>query len=90
MIDTSFNPELVVIHIDDFPILLKAVCEKADIDDLFKMASKAANKVIEWTDIIRCLVEGAASGAASAITSEITTNLQPLGIWKSIQHIICK
>ncbi len=90
MIDTSFNPELVVIHIDDFHILLEAVCDKSEISKLYKGARKAANKEIEWTDITKCLLEGVASGATSAITSGIITNLQPLGILHSIKSILSK
>ena len=90
MIDSSFNPELVVIHIDDFRILLDAVCDKSDIKKLYKEASKAASKEVEWADITKCLVEGAISGTASAITSGIRINLQPLEILHSIKSILSK
>lgn len=90
MIDSSFNPELVVIHIDDFRILLDAVCDKSDIKKMYKEASKAANKEVEWADITKCLVEGVVSGTASTVTSGIITNLQPLGILHSIKSVIGK
>ena len=87
-IDTSFNPEMVVIHIDDFHILLEAVCDIKEVKILFDKAEKAVKKKVEWSDITKFIVKGVLSSATNTITSGILTNLQPMGIWNVIKNVI--
>lgn len=87
-IDTSFNPEMVVIHIDDFHILLEAVCDIKEVKKLFDKAEKAVKKKVEWSDITKFIVKGVLSSATNTITSGILTNLQPMGIWNVIKNVI--
>ncbi len=92
MLDSSFNPELIVLHLDDFQYLAEAVYPKEQINRVMKEAKKLSNasvqKEISWKDIMGWVVEGAVSGAASGATSAIMTNLTPLGIIGTIKNVL--
>ena len=92
MLDLSFNPELIVLYLDDFQYLANEVYPKGEMDRVIKEAKKLSNasvqKEISWKDIMGWVVEGAVSGAASGATSAIITNLTPLGIISTIKKCI--
>ena len=89
MIDSSFNPELVVIHIADFQYLANEVCPSEELDKLMKQAKDAAKKEIDWRDIMGWIIEGTASGTAGAAVSSII-DLTPMGILRTISNILKK
>lgn len=90
-IDTSFNPELVVIHAEDFQFLVKAVCSKQEIDKLMTEAKKAikneAQNDVTWSDIMGWVIQGAVSGIASGVVSA-GIDLSPVGIIKIIKNVV--
>lgn len=92
MLDLSFNPELIVLYLDDFQYLANEVYPKEEMDRVMKEAKKLSNasvqKEISWKDIMGWVVEGAVSGAASGATSAIMTNLTPLGIIGTIKNVL--
>lgn len=92
MLDSSFNPELIVLHLDDFQYLAKAVYSEGDISKVIKEAKKlskeSTEKEISWKEIMGWVIEGAVSGAASGATSAIITNLTPAGIIGTIKNVL--
>lgn len=88
MLDSSFNPELIVLHLDDFQYLAEAVYPQGEADRVLakgKELSKSKNK-ITWNTIMGWVVQGAIKGTTSAII----TNLSPGGIIKTIQDALAK
>lgn len=92
MLDSSFNPELIVLHLDDFQYLAKEVYPNGDVENVLKNAKEllkdTAKKEITWHDVMGWVVEGAVSGVASGVTSAVVTNLTPLGIVETIKKVI--
>ena len=90
-IDSSFNPELVVIHTDDFQYLAQAVCSKEELKDVMNEAKKAvkddAKKEVTWNDIMGWIVEGAVSGVANGAVS-VAIDLSPMGIIRTIRKLL--
>ncbi|MGM9818080.1 MAG: hypothetical protein ACI30B_03755 [Paludibacteraceae bacterium] len=84
MLDSSFNQELIVLHIDDFQYLARAVYPNGKVEEVLKeskkLLKKSTKKEITWHDVMGWVVEGAVSGVASGATSAVATNLTPLGI----------
>lgn len=88
MLDSSFNPELIVLHLDDFQYLAEAVYPQGEADRVLakgKELSKSKNK-ITWNTIMGWVVQGTIKGTTSAII----TNLSPGGIIKTIQDALAK
>lgn len=89
-IDSSFNPELVVIHTNDFQYLAKAVCSEKELKKVMDEAKKAvkndAKKDITWNELMGWVVEGAVSGIASGAVSA-AIDLSPMGIVKIIKKM---
>ncbi len=86
MLDSSFNPELIVLHLDDFKYLAEAVYPNEEVQNVLDEAqklSKSENK-ITWKDIMGWVVEGAVSGTTSAVI----TNLTPGGIIQTIRRVL--
>ena len=90
-IDSSFNPELVVIHTEDFRYLAEAVCSEKELKNLMDEAKKTikndAKKDVTWNDIMGWVVEGAVSGVASGAVSA-AIDLSPMGILNTIKKVI--
>lgn len=90
-IDSSFNPELVVIHIDDFQYLAQAVCPQKEIDELMHEAKKAikdeGKKDVTWHDIMGWVIEGSISGIAGGVVTA-GLDLTPMGIVKIIKNVL--
>lgn len=90
-IDTSFNPELVVIHAEDFQFIVKAVCSKQEIDKLMTEAKKAikneSQNDVTWSDIMGWVIQGTVSGIASGVVSA-GIDLSPVGIIKIIKNVV--
>ncbi len=91
MLDSSFNPELLVLYLDDFQYLATEVYPEKEIKKVLREAKKlskeSAQKEIGWKDIMGWVVEGTISGVASGATSTVITNLTPLGIIETIKKI---
>ncbi len=87
IIDTSFNPELVVIHVDDFKFLAQNVYPKGEIEKLMNAAKNATKKEVGWSEIMGWVIEGTVSGLASGTISAVI-DLTPAGILKSINNVI--
>lgn len=92
MLDSSFNPELIVLHLDDFQYLAKEVYPDGKAEEVLKEIKRLANKTIPkeltWHDVMGWVVEGAVSGVASGVTSAVVTNLTPLGIIGTIKEVL--
>lgn len=92
MLDTSFNPELIVLHLDDFQYLAEEVYPKGEITKIIKEATELSKssiqKEISWKDVMDWVVEGSISGIASGATSAVVTNLTPMGIIGIVQKIL--
>ena len=90
-IDSSFNPELVVIHTEDFQYLAQAVCPQKEIDKLMNEAKKAIKKDVKkdvtWNDIMGWVIEGTVSGIASGVVTA-GIDLTPMGIIKIIKNVL--
>lgn len=83
-IDTSFNPELVVIRLEDYYYFLSEVYSSDEVNSLMSKAKQAAQREVTWKDITQWVVEGAAGGVADGLVSSATINLSPLGIINTI------
>ena len=91
MLDSSFNPELVVLHLDDFQYLANEVYPEGETSRVLKEAKKLSkesnSKEITWKDVMGWVVQGAISGVTSGITTSIITNLTPLGIINTLKKV---
>lgn len=84
MLDSSFNSELIALYLDDFQYLAEAVYPKGETKQVLsdvKKISKSEDE-IKWKDIMGWVVQGALSGATTAV---VTASLTPSGIIKLIK-----
>ncbi len=91
ILDSSFNPELVVINVDDFESLVKEIYGEKDIDKILKEAQKLTkdpSKKIQFKEVMGWVVAGAVEGVTSGITSSVITNLTPTGIINTITKVL--
>lgn len=91
ILDSSFNPELVVINVDDFESLVKEIYGEKDIDEILKEAQKLTkdpSKKIQFKEVMGWVVTGAVEGVTSGITSSVITNLTPTGIINTITKVL--
>lgn len=79
MIDHSFNDEVLVIRIEDYEHLLKAVYDEITVNQELKKAQKTFGKEITWAKILEWTIQGMASGLISAASSNMV-NLSLQGI----------
>ena len=90
-IDSSFNPELVVVHTDDFQYLAQAVCSNEELKNVMDEAKKAvkddAKKEVTWNDIMGWVVEGTVSSITNGAVSA-AIDLSPMGIVKTIKKLL--
>lgn len=90
MLDSSFNSELIVLHLNDFQYLAQEVYPKGKVDEVMKKATNLSkhslDKPITWNDVLGWVVQGAVSGGVSTIT----TNLTPAGIITSLTNYFRK
>jgi len=68
MIDHSFNDEVLVIRIEDYEHLLKAVYDENKVDNELKTAKEALKKDITWTNILEWTIQGTVSGLVGGVT----------------------
>lgn len=92
MLDSSFNPELVVLNWDDFQYLAKEVYPIGEMEKIIKEAKKiikdSSKKELCWNDMMGWVVKGTVSGVASGLTSTVITNLTPVGIINTLKNLI--
>lgn len=86
LLDSSFNPELIVLHLEDFQYLAEAVYPKGESKRILAKAKKLSKSEdeITWRKVMGWVVEGAVSGTASAVV----TNLTPGGIIQTISKVL--
>ena len=86
MIDNSFNPEVLVLHLADYEYLVKAVYDDEEVNDLIKKAQEITKeKRVTWDKIMEWVISGAVSGAAGALVNSVV-DLTPMGMIKLIKQ----
>ena len=84
MLDSSFNSELIVLHLSDFQFLAQEVYPEGKVKEVLEtvanLSKHSQDKPITWNDVLGWVVQGAIDGGVSTVTA----NLTPGGIIKSL------
>ena len=86
-VDSSFNPELVVIHINDFQYLAESIFTKDEVEEILSEAKKSSKVGVDWSKIMEIVISGAISGVASGVTSMVI-HLTPASIVNTLKSFI--
>ena len=90
MIDNSFNPEVLVLHLADYEFLVKAVYKNEEVDNLIRKAQEITKeKIVTWDKIMEWVISGAVSGAAGTLVNSVV-DLTPIGMIKLIKQVFKK
>lgn len=79
-LDSSFNPELIVIHFEDFEVLAKEIYSGQEYENILKEAKKASSD-FSWTKFL----EELACNAVQGVTSGLIVKLTPVSILQNIK-----